>query len=114
MPGIASRRLEPYRAERERYVVNKHQNVVELDFLLILPVAHSIARKIHICGWLENNNLLVLYAPLGHIAVAPGGEAQSERIRQCVSYAEADVMAGSIIFGAYISESYNKMLHYNK
>ena len=46
--GITSARFDSYRSERQRNVVDKHKDVVDIDIFLILPVAHGVTAQIHI------------------------------------------------------------------
>ena len=99
------------RAERQRNVVRNHQQVFRGDLLGLHPVTDGFARKVHVGRGFQQDQRTPLMLQLGHIAVTRRRKNSVGRLGEGVQHFESDVVPGSGIFGADISQPNNKVFH---
>ena len=75
------------------------------------PVAHSFATEVHIGGGLQEDELGVLNASRSDISIALGLEACTHALGECVSDAEADIMACRFVLPTDVAETYDEVFH---
>ena len=111
MAAVVTLRPHTDGSQRQREVIEHHQQFGRLHLFFPEPVPHCIAAVIHIGGWLEQEEGTPLESHLRHIAVTLRPEnsvgCRSEGIQHFKTY----IVPGFGIFGAYVPESGYQILH---
>ena len=81
VPAVAASLPDAYRAEWQAEVIDHDQHVLYGYLLLQEPVADGVAGEVHIGRWLEQDQLCVLDAHVGHEAVPTVLKSSIGRLR---------------------------------
>ena len=96
----------------EVFYTVSHKGVIRaLHFQRIEPIAHCLARQIHIGRGLQQRNAPTAVAQFGSRAVASRDKRDVGRLGQGVQHFETYVVAGLGILGTDIAQSYNQVFH---
>ena len=109
--GFAARGLEAQLSKGQCEIIDDNQGLLNGNFLLVHPIANSIARKIHVCRWLEQDEGLVLEPKRGDKSVSFVFPSGTGFRCQIVDHAETDVVTRAFIFLSDIAESDDEMIH---
>ena len=111
MAALAALWLHAYGAKGQGDVVNDDKEALKGDVLLVHPIAHGIAREVHICGGLEEEEFLVFYSHPGYEAVALVLKADASIGGELVGDAETNVVTCGGVFVTDISQTGYEVKH---
>ena len=109
--GFAAAWAHSQLPEGQREVVDHHEHVFHRDFLLVHPVAHRVAREIHVGGGLEKRERLVFHLQRGDGTISLVLKYKIGRLSQGVQYSKSYVVTGLGIFATDIPQPDNQKIH---
>ncbi len=107
----ASPLTDAQRAERQGDVIGYDQQVLARNLLRVEPVAHRLAREVHVGRGFQQHQRAALVPDFSHVAVAGGGKKRVGRPGQGVQHFESDVVAGLGVFGADVAQPNDEVFH---
>ena len=107
----AARRLHANCPERQTQIVHDNQQILQLDFFLLQPVAHGIAAEVHKCGGLQQHQFGILHPCVRHEPVTPVVKSSIGRLSEGVQYSESDVVAGAVVLVADVTQPRYQIFH---
>ena len=113
VPRLAARGLEAQFAERQGEVIAHHQHALHGNFLLVHPVAHGVARQVHIRRRFQKDKRLVLHFQGRDEPIALVLKNNIGRPGEGVQYTESDIVTGAGIFVADIAQPHNQEIHFS-
>lgn len=107
-PVVATGRplwLEPYFAIRQSDIVCDNQQVLFGYFVLVHPVVYCFSTEVHIGGGLHQVDASALVLELRDEGMPIVLKLQALLIGQAIQHQKANVVAGELVFGAYVAQS---------
>ena len=98
MSRIAASPLYADSPERQGYVIDYDQYILNRDVLLVFPVSYGVTAEIHVGRRFEKDNLFVLNPALAYVAIACGGKRNIGCLGKGIQYSESYIMAGALVF----------------
>lgn len=109
--GLTASRSHSQLPERQREVVDHHENIFQGNFLLVHPVAHRVSGEVHVGGGFEQRERLVFHFQRGDGAISLVLKYKIGRLSQGVQYSKSYVVTGLGIFATDIPQPDNQKIH---
>src|SRR5574344_1674300 len=112
MSSVAALTLNSDFSKRKSQIICDNQKILRINFLLIQPIAYSIAAQIHECGGFEKNKLSVFYGRICDEAVTSILKNNIGCLCKGIQYRKTYIVAGALVFISRIAQSYNQIFHF--
>ena len=109
--SFTARGFQTQVAEGKCQIIDHDQGLFDGNFLLVHPIAHGVAGKIHISRRLEQDEGLVLNPDSCHEPISLVLPSGTGFFSQIVDNAETDVVARAVVFMSDVSETDDEVIH---
>ena len=113
MPTIGTIASQAHLAQRQSEVIDDYKEVLCRNILFLKPIANGIAREIHVCGRLEEDDFSTLYACFCHKAVAFVFKGYLLRLSEGIDNHPTYIMSCLVILHSGVSKTNYKKLFQN-
>lgn len=110
MPSIASIGFQPEITQGQCHIITDDEQPTLVDFLLIEPIAHSIAAEVHEGSRLQQEYLSAFQGRLSHKAVTAILKTNIGRFSKSVQYHKSCIVASTGVFITGITQTTDQIL----